>query len=166
MLSKASSKANSRIGKKWNDTSMLGAMSQQRQRNQQLKRAQTLGGHGNGLGAKYYKGINRLTGKNYGGKLSAHGAGVAAEMEKKKLPMSRYDFKKDGKKKLKSSTRPKLSLKKLSPKVIPYGPGLPSQYCWPAVREEWIISIEGIVNAEGKRALIKAVQRSKMHVRP
>ncbi|AGL62237.1 membrane protein of unknown function [Candidatus Saccharimonas aalborgensis] len=85
MLSKASSKANSRIGKKWNDTSMLGAMSQQRQRNQQLKRAQTLGGHGNGLGAKYYKGINRLTGKNYGGKLSAHGAGVAAEMEKKEV---------------------------------------------------------------------------------
>ncbi|MFZ1801417.1 MAG: hypothetical protein WAW62_01515 [Candidatus Saccharimonas aalborgensis] len=85
MLSKASSKANSRIGKKWNDTSMLGAMSQQRQRNQQLKRAQTLGGHGNGLGAKYYKGINRLTGKNYGGKLSAHGAGIAVEMEKKEV---------------------------------------------------------------------------------
>ncbi len=85
MLSKASSKANSRIGKKWNDTSMLGAMNQQRQRNQQLKRAQTLGGHGNGLAANYYKGINRLTGKNYGGKLSAHGAGIAVEMEKKEV---------------------------------------------------------------------------------
>lgn len=76
-----SNKATSRVGKKVGSTSMIGALSKQYGRNQQMKRAQVLSGHsGNKLTKGYYGRLNKMTGK-YGDRISAQGAATAQKLK-------------------------------------------------------------------------------------